>query len=129
MANTALCIRCGTFKKSFVAACPGCDFLPTDDVDIAKSRILDFPYYFTIGPNHDILETGRTVAELQVIAKQIKSGTTYAFQDQEVAGVLAVMQEIKQTTPLEIWLTLARWLGPPVLLASTLYYVGYRYGT
>src|SRR5574343_1135989 len=39
MANTALCIHCGSFKKNHVAVCPGCRFLPTDDEDIAKSRM------------------------------------------------------------------------------------------
>lgn len=126
MADTALCIRCGTFKRNYAAVCPGCGFLPTADEDIAKSRILDFPYFFSKGPNGDVFETGRTVAELQVIAKQIKGGTIYAFQDKEVADVLEVLQQINQTTPQQLWLDGARWIAPPFLLAVAVAYLLYR---
>ncbi len=122
MANTALCIRCGSFKKNHVAVCPGCRFLPTDDEDIAKSRMLDFPYSFATGSNGDVFETGRTVDELQIISEQIKSGKPYDFPAEELAGVLRVWRQTKQTTPRELWLALAKWLAPPLALAAAIAY-------
>lgn len=125
MANTALCIRCGTFKKNYAAVCSGCGFLPMADADVAKSRILDFPYIFSIGPNGAFVETGRTVAELQVIVQQIKGGNIYTFHDQEVADVLEVVRQFKQTTPKQVWLDVARWLAPTFLLAVAAAYLLY----
>jgi len=63
---------------------------------------------------------------LQVIAKQIKGGTIYAFQDKEVADVLEVLQQINQTTPQQLWLDGARWIAPPFLLAVAVAYLLYR---
>ncbi len=123
MANTALCIRCGSFKKSHTAACPSCSFLPASDVEIAKSRILDYPYSFARGACGEVVETGRTLTELQVIAEQIKSGKPYSFPEKELASVLEVWRQAKQTTPRQLWLALAKWLAPPLALAVAVAYL------
>ena len=122
MANTAICIRCGSFKKNHVAVCPSCSFSPTDDEDIAKSRMLDFPYCFASGSDGEVVETGRTLAQLQVISEQIKSGKPYAFPSEELARVLQVWRQTKQTTPRELGLALAKWLAPPLALAAAVAY-------
>ena len=85
--------------------------------------MLDFPYSFASGPNGEVVETGRTLAELQVISEQIKSGKPYSFPAEELAGVLRVWRQAKQTTPRELWLALAKWLAPALVLAAAVVYI------
>ena len=70
--------------------CPNCGFVPEHEIDIVKSRILDKPYTFAVGERGDVIETGRTKAELQAISSQIRSGSPYDFPADEVAGVSRV---------------------------------------
>ena len=123
MANMALCIRCGGFKKNHAVACPACGFLPANDLEVAQSRILDFPYSFSKGHDGGVVETGRSLSELQVISEQIKNGRPYVFPEEELAGVLEVWRQAKQTTPRQLWLALVKWLAPPLALAAAVAYL------
>jgi hypothetical protein len=116
MANAALCFRCGTFKKAASTRCPSCGFTPESDIDIVKSRILDKPYTFAVGEHGDVVETGRTQAELQAISEQIKSGFPYEFPAEEVAGVSRAYTELKHITPRRLVKDLIKWLAPAVAL-------------
>jgi hypothetical protein len=116
MADAALCFRCGTFKKAATTRCPSCGFTPELEIDIVKSRILGKPYTFAVGEHGDVIETGRTKAELQGISEQIKSGSPYEFPAEEVAGVSRVYSELNLITPRRLVKDLIKWLAPPVAL-------------
>ena len=118
MANRALCIRCGEFKREFLAVCLGCGFEPKDDVDVAKSRILDFPYAFADGEDGDVVETGRSVAELKLISRLIKSGTPYSFPEDELQGVLRVWRQAGEVSVGQWLSVILRWLAPPAVVAA-----------
>jgi hypothetical protein len=116
MAEAALCFRCGTFKKAATTRCPSCGFKPELEIDIVKSRILDKPYTFAVGQHGDVIETGRTKAELQAISEQIKSGSPYEFPAEEIAALSRVYSELKRITPSRLVKDLIKWLAPPVAL-------------
>jgi hypothetical protein len=116
MADAALCFRCGAFKKAATTPCPSCGFTPELEIDIVRARILDKPYSFAVGEHGDVVETGRTKAELQAISEQIKSGSPYEFPAEEVAAVSRVYSELKRITPRRLVKDLIKWLAPPVAL-------------
>jgi len=93
-----------------------CGFKPELAIDVVKSRILDKPHAFAVGENGDVIETGRTRAELEAISEQIRSGSPYEFPPDEVAGVSLVYSEFKRTTPGRLARDMVKWLAPPVAL-------------
>jgi len=107
MASDSVCIRCGEFKRNFASRCNSCGFLPTEVNDIAKSRVLSFPYAFTYGGDGDTVETGRTLNELGEIAAGIQAGRPYDFPPEEVEGVIGALAEARSTSSARVWASLA----------------------
>jgi hypothetical protein len=116
MSESAVCIRCGSFKQTFMARCPSCGFLPELDIDVAKSRMLGEPYNFAVGKSGDVVETGRTLSQLQTLSAQIRSGSPYTFPEEELAGVLQVSEEFKTLASRRLIRDVVMWLAPPVAL-------------
>ena len=115
MAKNALCFKCGGFKQGFGARCESCGFEPKEDLDFAKSRVLDAPWAFTL-PSGDTIETGRTPKELRAISEQIRGGTPFVFPQAELDGVLSVYVQWKTTPRSRVLRDGLRWLIPPLLL-------------
>ncbi len=112
----SICIRCGTFKSDFQGQCASCDFTPEEDVDIAKSRILSFPYTFTYGQDGDTIETGRTRFELEAISHDIKNGKPYEFPNEELRAILTVWQEFQNVTLRQLVMDAVKWAAPVVVV-------------
>jgi len=117
MADTALCFHCGDFKRVFSDKCSSCGFEPSEDLDVAKSRVLGAPWNFTIGVVGDAVETGRSRSELLAISEQIRGGKAYDFPVEELEGVLAAYRQAQATTPGQLMFALLKWLAPPILVA------------
>lgn len=108
--SLAICIRCGTVKKSPIQKCPSCGLQPETDEDKAKSLILSLNY--EIGGEY----RGKSKEELLAIGQQIRDGTPYQFDPQEVAAVIEYAKRVL-SIPRRVLLTdLVKWVGPPVLI-------------
>ncbi len=108
MARSALCYHCGAFKRDFADKCDSCGFEPREPIEVAKSRVLGMPWSFTVKDEGDVVETGRSIKELEAISVQIKSGTPFEFPEFELNGVLAAYQQAQSTTPLQLVVALVK---------------------
>lgn len=116
----SLCIRCGAFKSDFQGQCSACSFTPEEDIDVAKSRILSFPYTFTYGQDGETVETGRTRVELEAISYDIKNGKPYVFPDEELQAILLVWKEFQNVTPRQLFFDVIKWIAPVIIVVLVL---------
>lgn len=121
--NKAICIKCGEWKISHLDKCRQCNFEPETEVDIAKSRILDFPWDFQSPSSDEVITTGRSIQELEEISSQIKIGIPFDFSEHEVEGVREVYVAIRDTSKLRIWLDVFLWVLPVIILGIFLLYM------
>ena len=61
--------------------------------------------------------------ELQRAAELIQSGNRYIFEPQELAKVLALNAAAQSITPRRLIVDLVRWLLPPLLLLSFMFWL------
>jgi hypothetical protein len=112
---TAVCISCGAPKKRAPGRCTKCGFVPSSNIDTAKSFILS--RMFEVGDR----SIGRSPSDLAQISRAIAAGSPYQFAEAEVAAVVAEVAAFKSITARHLALDLIKWLGPPVLILAIVY--------
>ena len=112
---SAVCIRCGNAKRHAPERCAQCGFAPRSNADLAKSFILSAA--FDVGDR----TIGRPADELSRIAGAISSGQQYEFSEPEVAAVAKQVAAFRAITPWNLLVSLAKWLGPPILIIAIAY--------
>src|SRR5689334_10208172 len=84
----AVCVQCGTEKSSPSVECSTCHFRPQSDDEKARSLILSLNYEI------DGEYRGKNKEELEIIAKQIRAGKPYSFDEDEVRDVIAYAHRV-----------------------------------
>jgi hypothetical protein len=95
--NTAVCIRCGAFKKKAFGQCPQCEFQPTNDYEAARSLILAEKQM--IGD----LEVGQTPEQLHEIAAAIRAGRPFPIDGELQKQVVRAYYQYKKSLPQPKW--------------------------
>jgi len=121
--NKAICIRCGEWKIYHMDKCNECSFEPETEIDIAKSRILDFPWDFQSPSSDEIIETGRSIQELDKISVQIKKGIPFEFSEKEIEGIREVYVALKDTPKLRILWDVFLWILPVLVMLLFVLYI------
>jgi hypothetical protein len=107
----AICFRCGSAKASALAGCPACAQAPRALDERARSFVLTRTFY------DGTREFGRSDAELEALAGQIRRGEAVAYDAGELAAVSTSLLQAEATTPRERIFAFARWTWPLALAA------------
>jgi hypothetical protein len=107
--SLAVCINSGDLKKSPMAKCPKCGFVPKTDEEKAKSLILSLNYEI------DGVYKGQTRERLLEIAEQVKQ-KRFNFDEAEVNAVIAHAHKILSVPPSILLKDGLRWLLWPAIL-------------
>jgi len=113
--NTAVCIRCGAAKKRPIDECPKCHFEPQSDEDKAKSLILSTAYEI------DGEYRGKTLEELNAIARDMQAGKPHEFDAAEVRAVIAYAHQVMAIPARRLIIDGLKWLVPPVAILVVVY--------
>jgi hypothetical protein len=117
--QSAVCIRCGRFKKTALEHCRHCNFQPNTPLEIAQSHVLGPPRDFELW-NRRVISTGRSMSELERISQLIRFGGSYTYPNQELDGLLAVWAEYQAMPSWNtVWDNVRRFA--PVLLIAGLF--------
>ena len=126
MKKTAVCIKCGTFKKSALVKCKNCGFEPDNDYAAARSLILSETHILNEIP------IGRPAEKLLEISQSIISGRPYPIDGEEQKQVVREYYKYMKSHPPPKW-PLSRklkWIssiGLTVLLVSVTGYLLLKY--
>jgi len=107
----SVCFQCGSAKPSALATCPACAKAPQALEERAKSFVLTRNFY------DGEREFGRSDAELQALAGQLRRGEAVAYDARELAAVSASLLQAEATTPREMIFAFLRWTWPLALAA------------
>ncbi len=114
MKPNAVCVACGALKKAALAACPACGFEPKSEYEAARSLILSKRFHA------GDMEIGRTAAELQSIADEIRAGRPYRFDPQEQHRVVEQYRNLAGAETKRPTLAFLKWLVPLTLILGLL---------
>jgi len=97
MKMKAVCISCGSFKKSALGRCKKCGFEPNNDYAAARSLILS--------ETHILNETaiGRSAEQLLEISQSISSGRPYPIDGEEQKQVVREYYKYMKSHPPPKW--------------------------
>ena len=77
--SIAICTRCGAIKRSAIARCPECRFVPRDHEATAKAMVLT---------DHFLSRE-----DLEAIAERIRTGKEVTYPEQVVQGIVDKLEE------------------------------------
>ena len=115
MKNNAVCVSCGSFKKSALVRCKNCGFEPKNDYEAARSLILSETHILNEMP------IGRAADKLLEISQSIRAGRSYPIDGEEQKQVVREYYKYMKSHPPPNW-PLSRklkWIagiGLPLLL-------------
>lgn len=118
--SLAVCINSGDPKKSPMAKCPKCAFVPKTDEEKAKSLILSLDYEI------DGEYRGHTKEKLLEIGRLIKQ-KQFSFDPTEVNAVIAHARKVLSIPPSTLLKDGFKWLlWPAILLCLCVYILIWR---
>ncbi len=117
-----ICISCGSSKDDYQEACSNCGFIPKSHEELAKSRMLSWPWDFGL-PDGGVVCTGRSPEELASIARIIRSGTEYQYPPEELEGMIWVIREAESISGRDVLKDVILWLLPPIALAAVVWFL------
>ncbi|GHA16443.1 hypothetical protein GCM10008090_27820 [Arenicella chitinivorans] len=97
MKKRALCIKCYEWKSDHMDECESCHYSPVSEIDICKSRILDFPWDFQSPETGELISVGKTFEELESIRDEFSRGIKYEYSDWELQSLSQVLRAYKST--------------------------------
>jgi hypothetical protein len=112
----AVCIRCGSIKRSPAAGCAVCHFRPQRAGDKARSLILSTAYEI------DGDYRGKTREELTAIAAAIARGQPYIFDEAVVRSVVEYAERVLAVPARRLAIDGLRWFLPPILVLAAVYF-------
>jgi hypothetical protein len=114
MKKTAVCIRCGTFKKDAFASCKKCNLKPTSDFEAARALILSEK------KTYGNVEIGRSLEELKNISTTIQKGKPYPIDGEEQNLVVREYSAYLRSLPKpKLYQSKsAKWIAAGLLLVS-----------
>ena len=113
----AICIRCGIEKAYPLEVCAACGFTPVTSEQMAKSLILSETFVWVR------MSLGGLRTNFPPSGARIRAGIPYQFDPSEVLRVGAAHDAPRATTSCQLVIDGIRWLGPPVLFLTGLYWL------
>ena len=97
MKKTAICIRCGTFKKNAFTTCKECELTPATDFETARALILSEKQLY------GDIAIGRSLEELEEISLAIRNGKPYPIDGEEQNLVVRQYSAYLRSLPKPKW--------------------------
>jgi len=97
MKKNAVCISCGSFKKSALDRCKSCGFEPKNDYEAARSLILSETHILNEIP------IGRAADKLLEISQSIRAGRPYPIDGEEQKQVVREYYKYMKSHPPSKW--------------------------
>jgi hypothetical protein len=118
-ASFSVCVRCGATKTHYADRCEACGFVPQSESDLGASISISSDAHF---PDLDL---PRTVAELEVISAQIRSGQPFSIDSAIARELVQRASEVRDFAANLTWARLIFLYFLPVLIvvASAIYVV------
>jgi hypothetical protein len=119
MKKTAICIRCGTFKKDAFATCKECDLAPATDFEAARALILSEKQLY------GEFAIGRSMEELEEISTAIRNGKPYPIDGEEQNLAVRQYSAYLRSLPKPKWYQTKtiKWIAVGLLFISVVIFI------